>query len=106
MILPVIDALTTPISPLCRANKAMISSAAFPNVAFSNPPIPDPRRSARISVPLPIKPARGMMAIADVTKIAVSDAPAIFRPIAVGTKTSSKFNQPTLRSNSISPVPQ
>src|ERR1041384_5166432 len=38
MIEPVIEALTTPVSPFERAMPAMISSAAFPNVAFNNPP--------------------------------------------------------------------
>ena len=39
MIEPVIEALTSSVKPLLIAIKAMISSAAFPNVAFSNPPM-------------------------------------------------------------------
>ena len=38
MIEPVIDALTTSMSPACSAKKAMISSAMFPNVALRMPP--------------------------------------------------------------------
>jgi hypothetical protein len=66
---PVIEALTTSCNPARRAMIAMINSAAFPNVAFSNPPIPGPRCSAIHSVALPIHPASGMMAIADAKKI-------------------------------------
>ena len=42
MMLPVSDALTTSSQPAKRANRAMISSAALPKVAFSSPPIPGP----------------------------------------------------------------
>ena len=49
-------------SPRKRANRAMISSAALPKVAFSSPPIPGPSRSASCSVASPISPASGMIA--------------------------------------------
>jgi hypothetical protein len=49
----------------------MISSAAFPNVAFSSPPTPSPIREARDSVARPIQPASGMIPIAAQTKSAV-----------------------------------
>ena len=52
MMLPVSDALTTLSSPRKSANRAMISSAALPNVALSSPPSPGPSRSARFSVDL------------------------------------------------------
>lgn len=35
---PIRENLTTSIFPLCSANKAIISSVAFPHVAFSRPP--------------------------------------------------------------------
>src|SRR5437016_6965191 len=40
IIEPAIDALTTLLRPFESAITAMISSAAFPNVAFNNPPAP------------------------------------------------------------------
>src|SRR6266513_2285692 len=49
IIEPAIDALTTPLSPFASAITAMISSAAFPNVAFNNPPAPSPGRAAHPS---------------------------------------------------------
>ena len=49
MTLPVSDPRTTSVSPSFTAMSAMISSGAFPNVAFRKPPIPGPcaRRRAR-----------------------------------------------------------
>jgi hypothetical protein len=69
---PVSDALTTPVSPLDKAITARISSAAFPNVAFSNPPIPWPRRVAIWSVAFPIQCARGTMPSPAIIKSATS----------------------------------
>ena len=46
MMLPVIDALTTAVWCARSAVMAMISSAAFPNVAFRKPPRVGPARSA------------------------------------------------------------
>ena len=40
IIEPVIEALTTPSKPFESANKAIINSAALPNVAFNKPPTP------------------------------------------------------------------
>ena len=68
MMEPVIDALTTSYKPARSAMIAMISSAAFPNVALSKPPIPGPRCSAIHSVERPIHPASGMMAPAAAIK--------------------------------------
>src|ERR1041384_2567480 len=59
---PVSDALTTSVRPARRPWKAMIISAAFPNVAFNSPPIPAPIRSDKLSVALPIQPASGIIA--------------------------------------------
>jgi hypothetical protein len=39
---PIIEALTTVVSPAARAKMPTISSAAFPRVAFSMPPIRGP----------------------------------------------------------------
>src|SRR4030095_11167817 len=61
MIDPVMEAFTTLISPLERAMPAMISSAAFPKVALSNPPRPSPTRAASASVARPLQPAPGLM---------------------------------------------
>src|SRR5437764_6150110 len=68
MIEPVMEAFTTSCRPFCRASRAIMSSAALPNVAFSKPPIPGPVRSARCSVAFPICPARGTIARAETMK--------------------------------------
>ena len=95
MIDPVMEALTTLISPLERAMPAMISSAAFPKVAFSNPPKPSPTRAASASVARPIQPATGMMATAEQTKSAVGLLPPgqKRRRIASGTKIRSQSRE-------------
>lgn len=51
---PVSDASTMPVSPSRNAKIEMISSTAFPNVAFKRPPILGPAIIARLSVALPI----------------------------------------------------
>lgn len=71
MIDPVIEAFTTLTRPLDSAMPAMISSAAFPKVALSNPPRSFPTRAARSSVARPIQPATGIMPRAEQTKSAV-----------------------------------
>src|SRR6476659_9282221 len=75
MIDPVREAFTTLVRPLERAMPAMISSAAFPKVALSNPPRPSPTRAASASVARPIQPATGMMPRAEQTKSAVGLLP-------------------------------
>src|SRR5438093_11550112 len=75
MIDPVREAFTTLVRPLERATPAMISSAAFPKVALSNPPKPPPTRAASASVARPIQPATGMMPRAEQTKSAVGLMP-------------------------------
>ena len=57
---PVSDPRTTSVRPSLTAIKAMISSGAFPNVAFRKPPMPGPVRSAACSVASPISQARGI----------------------------------------------
>ena len=59
MMLPVIDALTTPIWWARSAAIAMMSSAALPNEALRNPPRVGPARRARCSVAVPMSPAAG-----------------------------------------------
>src|SRR6267143_4525295 len=87
MIEPAIDALTTPLRPFESAITAMMSSAAFPNVAFSNPPAPSPIRAANTSVARPIHPASGIIPMAEQMKSAVGfSAPGQNRnTIAIGT---------------------
>src|SRR5215211_148417 len=92
MIDPVREAFTTLVRPLDRAIPAMISSAAFPKVALSNPPRPSPTRAASASVARPIQPATGMIPRAEQTKSAVGLMPPgqKRRTIASGTKTRSQ----------------
>jgi hypothetical protein len=73
----------------------MISSAAFPNVAFNNPPSPSPTRAARASVAWPIQPATGIMAIAEQMKSAVGFERAGTKRSnrAIGTKISSQSSE-------------
>src|SRR5437868_9102116 len=87
IIEPAIDALTTPLRPFESAITAMMSSAAFPNVAFNNPPAPSPIRAANTSVARPIHPASGIMPMAEQMKSAVGfSAPGQNRnTIAIGT---------------------
>jgi len=65
----------------------MMSSAAFPNVAFNNPPAPSPIRAANTSVARPINPASGIIPMAEQMKSAVEfSAPGQNRnTIAIGT---------------------
>src|SRR5215475_3361402 len=95
MIDPVIDAFTTLVRPLERAMPPMISSAAFPKVALSNPPKPSPTRAASASVARPIQPATGIIPRAEQTKSAVGLMPPgqKRRRIASGTKISSQSSE-------------
>jgi len=69
----------------------MISSAALPSVALSSPPICGPVRAAISSVAAPISPASGMIASADVTKIATSPPPVARRITATTANTRRLF---------------
>src|SRR5207244_13305065 len=60
---PVNDAFTTSVSPLPRAKTAMISSVAFPKVAFRSPPTPGPACLPNSSVASPRNQASGTIAI-------------------------------------------
>ena len=62
MIEPVIDALTTSISPAWRAKNAMISSAMLPNVALRMPPTCGPVSDPSRSVERPTTQARPRIA--------------------------------------------
>src|SRR6266850_6427900 len=94
MIEPAIDALTTLLRPFESAMTAMINSAAFPNVAFNNPPAPAPIRAANASVARPIQPASGIMPMAEQMKSAVGfSAPGQNRnTIAMGTNRRSQVS--------------
>lgn len=87
---PTIEALTTSWRPAPRANSAMMSSGALPNVTFSRPPIPGPVRAASSSVARPIRAAVGMTPSAEVKKIATALAPAISSTIAIAMKGVSR----------------
>ncbi len=52
---PVKEANTTPINPAFNEKIEIMSSTAFPKVAFNNPPIRGPSTIARLSVARPIK---------------------------------------------------
>ena len=94
IIEPAIDALTTLLRPFESAITAMISSAAFPNVAFNNQPAPSPIRAASASVARPIHPASGIMPMAEQMKSAVGfSAPGQNRnAIAIGTNKTSPLS--------------
>ncbi len=85
MIDPTSDALATSFNPRVRATMPIINSAAFPNVALSNPPQSDPVLTARCSVACPISRASGMMDAPAKIKVAVGSQcrcpPAESRPI-------------------------
>jgi len=71
----------------------MINSAAFPKVAFRNPPSVGPDRRARCSVATPISPAASTSEIADVTKTQI-DTPNCQRNQKLnGAASSNRFNQ-------------
>jgi hypothetical protein len=88
----VIEALTTPSKPFAIANKAMMSSAALPNVAFNKLPMPEPRCLAKCSVDRPINAANGMTAKQETMKRAVglSSRGTKRMTIATGTNTNSQ----------------
>ncbi len=69
---PVSDPRTTVGSPSATARSAMISSGAFPKLAFRKPPMPGPVCSEACSVASPISHASGMSASAARTNSAVS----------------------------------
>src|ERR1700751_6122415 len=95
MIEPVIDAFTTPVSPLESAISAVINSAALPKVAFNNPPTPWPRCSASSSVARPIQPARGTIPRQEQMNKAVSfpNRGQTRSTTAAGTKASSQLSE-------------
>ncbi len=72
---PVIDPRTTFGSPLSTANRAMISSGAFPKLAFRKALTPGPVCSAICSVASPIRNASGASAIAESTNVGVPLTP-------------------------------
>ena len=73
-MLPVIEPRTTSGRPSEIANRAMISSGAFPKLAFRKPPIPGPVCSAACSVASPISHASGTSASAETQKTGTSPA--------------------------------
>ena len=75
MIEPVMLALTTPVNPAFRATIAMISSVALPKVAFNKPPHEGPKTTEISSVAVLSQPAKGKIAIAEVTNTSVEFHP-------------------------------
>src|SRR6476659_886603 len=73
---PVMDAVATSSCPARIAKIVMISSAAFPNVAFRTPPTFGPELSASCSVATPTIHASATSASPEATKTAVLAAPA------------------------------
>ena len=71
MIEPVIDALTTSMSPACSAKNAMISSAMLPNVALRMPPTCGPVSDPSRSVERPTTQASPRIAAPATTKMTV-----------------------------------
>ena len=95
IIEPVIEALTTPSRPFAIANRAMMSSAALPKVAFNKLPTPEPKCFAKCSVDRPIQAANGMIAKQATMKRAVGlSSRGIKRmTIATGTKIRSQSSE-------------
>src|SRR4051794_21772698 len=91
---PTSDALTTSCSPLCRANRAMISSGALPKVTLSSPPMPGPERAASSSVARPISAAVGTTPSAEEKNTSAGAASITSRTIASGMNGTSVYGQP------------
>jgi hypothetical protein len=91
---PMIEALTTSWSPALRANNAMISSGALPNVTFRKPPIPGPDLAATSSVARPMSAAVGITPAAAAKKMRLADAWVSSRTIASGMAGTSRYGQP------------
>ena len=70
--LPASEPRTTSGSAALTAKRAMISSGAFPKLAFRKPPIPGPVCSPACSVASPISHASGMSEAAAATNSVVS----------------------------------
>src|SRR5688572_32914305 len=99
---PVIDAFTRSNRPARSATIAMISSAAFPNVAFSSPPTPSPSRSASCSVARPMRAASGMIAADEARKMASGLAWNTYSiSSATGKNTSSRRSQFFLKNSDV-----
>ena len=92
---PTTDAFTTSCNPAPSANNAMINSGAFPNVTFSNPPMPGPERAASSSVARPMSAAVGMTPSADAAKIGTGSAWTSSSRIATGISGTSRYGQPS-----------
>ena len=95
MIEPVMEALTTPVSPLESAIRPMINSAALPKVALSSPPMPWPMWAASSSVARPSQPASGITARQEqMNKAAAEPSCGQNRSTtATGTKISSQLSE-------------
>jgi len=91
MMEPVMEALTSSISPARMAKSVMMSSAALPRVAFSRPPMRGPVCAAISSVAWPRMPAVGITASADRMNKSVGDMPTKRPMMATGASSKSTF---------------
>src|SRR3954449_499615 len=93
---PSSDALTTSCNPAPRANRAMISSGALPNVTLSRPPMPGPARAASSSVARPMRAAVGITPRVDVKNVGTAPTCANSKTTAIGMNGTSRYGQPSL----------
>src|SRR5204863_237078 len=87
---PTIEAFTRSSFPAFSATTVMISSAAFPSVAFRSPPAFGPVRSASSSVASPRRPASGTRPMPAQTNVRTSFESAHLAASASGTNTRSQ----------------
>src|SRR5215217_1626897 len=92
---PTSDALTTSCSPSPSANRAMISSGAFPNVTLSSPPMPGPDRAASSSVARPISAAVGITPSAEAKNTSAASASANRSTTAIGMNGTRTYGHPS-----------
>ena len=71
MTVTIVSTISGSLDAAYIAKPTIINSAALPKVAFKKPPIASPVLRAISSVPLPIKKARGIMAIIENKKAMV-----------------------------------
>src|SRR2546427_406571 len=103
---PVSDAFTTSVKPRDRAKIAMMSSVAFPNVAFRRPPTPGPACFPSSSVARPRNQASGTMARPATAKTMTPGPRSRSRIQLSGTKSPNRSAQVYARNGSRSIAPR
>src|SRR6476646_7944223 len=91
---PVMDAVATSSWPARMAKIVMISSAAFPNVAFRTPPTFGPELSPSCSVATPTIQASAISAAPESTKTAVLGASTNVSPAATADRIAATATDP------------